>query len=175
MVKESLTVKSNLSMNSKVKVEANKARQLISVSPNNPQWGWIRVTQNRNVLDVESGIIRSTFCSALVLGTINDLEKLNWTDGQELEGIIIFKDSMTPFNKKDPEKDLKVAGKSGIVLTHDGQPIYRKYMYSPNLNAQDVYIPHDEECHNDIVAAYLDQSNQEVMGVLNVEEPSFSL
>ena len=48
-------------------------------------------------------------------------------------------------------------------------------MYSPNLNAQDVYIPHDEECHNDIVATYLDQSNQEVMGVLNVEEPSFSL
>ena len=54
MVKESLTVKSNLSMNSKVKVEANKAGQLISVSPNNPQWGWIRVTQNRNVLDIES-------------------------------------------------------------------------------------------------------------------------
>ncbi len=163
-------------MNSKVKVEANKSGELISKSPNNPEWGWIRVTQNRNVLDVESGIIKSVFCSALVLGSVKDLAKLNWKDGQELEGIIIFKDSMTPFNKKDPDRDLKVAGKSGIVLTNGGQPIYRKYMYSPNPNAQDVYIPHDQECRDDIAASYQDHTDQEVQGILTIEsKPDFEL
>jgi hypothetical protein len=35
--------------------------------------------------------------------------------GQELPGTIVIEESLTPFNKKAPERDLKIAGETGIV------------------------------------------------------------
>lgn len=138
----------------KVKVEANREGNLISISKNNPEWGWIRLTQTRHILDEETGVMKTQYCSALVQGRIEDLEKLGWEDGMELEGKIIFKDSMTPFRKVNPEKDFKVAGKSGIACTVNGKHIYRKYFYTRNPDAKDVFIQHDEDCRQAIAAAY---------------------
>jgi len=50
---------------------------------------------------------------------------------------------LTPFNKKNPERDLKIAGDTGIVCTVNGQPIYRRSTYSAASNAQDTLIKHD--------------------------------
>ena len=141
-------------MNSKVTVEANQQGDVITKSPKKANWGWIRVTQTRAILDEETGIIKTIFCSALVQGWINDLTALNWKDGQQLEGKIIFKDSMTPFRSKNSEADIKIAGRTGVACTLNGEPIYRKYFYSANPDAQDVLIKPDRSCQDDIRDAY---------------------
>jgi hypothetical protein len=50
---------------------------------------------------------------------------------------------LTPFNNKTPERDLKVAGGTGIVCTVGGQPIYRRTKFSFDANAQDTFVKHD--------------------------------
>src|SRR6056297_2528164 len=111
-------------MNEKVIITANKKGELISRSPRNPNWGWIRVTQKRYIFDENTGIIKTRFCSALVQGQLNDLQKLGWKEGMELEGKIAFKDSLAPLREHNPEKDYKVAGQTGIICTVDDRPIY---------------------------------------------------
>lgn len=111
-------------------------------SRSNPKWGYIRVEQARIVID-DRGFGQIKPVSALIQGLIKDLKKFGWREGQELKGVIIFKEQLTPFNKKEPHRDYKVAGKSGIVCCIDGSPIYRKTFYKPNPNAQDVYILDD--------------------------------
>ena len=45
--------------------------------------------------------------------------------------------------EKEPNRHLKIAGKTGIVCTVEGQPIYRKVIYSTKANAKDELIAHD--------------------------------
>lgn len=141
-------------MNSNVKVEANQQGELISKSPNNPKWGWIRVTQDRHMLQEDTGIIHMINVSALVMGTLSDLKKLRWKIDQTLPGTIYIKDSMKPFRYDSPEKDLKVAGKSYVICTVNGQFIYRKYLYSINPMTPDIIIEHDHTCKLKIKEAY---------------------
>lgn len=108
-------------------------------SKNNAKWGHIRVEQHRIIID-ERGFGRMKPVSALIPGLIKDLKRFGWFEGQELMGTIVFKEQLTPFNKKEPQRDYKIAGKTGIVCCIDGSPIYRKTFYSPNPNAQDVFI-----------------------------------
>lgn len=126
-------------MNSKVKVTADAAGNVVVPSSNNSEWGHIRVEQTRIVFE-ESGFARKKSVSALIPGLTEDLKSFGWKAGQEIEGKIIAKESLMPFNPKDPERDYKVAGKTGIVCCIDGQPIYRKTFYTPTESSQDVFI-----------------------------------
>jgi hypothetical protein len=63
--------------------------------------------------------------------------------GQELPGKILIKESLEPFSSKNPERDLKVAGDTGIVCRLEGNPIYRRTYYSVSSNAEDTFIQHD--------------------------------
>lgn len=126
-------------MKSKVKVTADEAGNVVVPSNNNSEWAHIRVEQERIVFD-EKGFARKRRMSALIPGLLEDLKSFGWTAGQEIDGKIIAKESLTPFNAKDPERDYKVAGKTGIVCCIDGQPIYRKTFYTPDNNANDVFI-----------------------------------
>ena len=65
---------------------------------------------------------------------------------------------MTPFNEKQPEKDLKIAGDTGIVCKFEGSPIYRKTQYTLASNAEDVLIKHDNV--EELRAAYAIQNNK---------------
>ena len=129
-------------MNSKVKVTGDVAGNVIVPSKNNPEWGYIRVEQDRMLVD-ENGFARKKTISALVHGTIADLKGFNWKVSQETEGKIIFKEQLKPFNETEPERDYKVAGKTGVICTVEGQPIYRKTFYSINENAVDTPLAHD--------------------------------
>jgi len=146
-------------MNSKVKVTADETGSVIVVSKNNPEWAHIRVEQNRIVID-DNGFARKKTISALVHGTVEDLKSFGWTKGQELPGKITFKESLEPFNLSQPERDYKVAGKTGIVCCQDGQPIYRKTFYTLNMNAEDVSVAHTNV--EDIRAAYAEGAETEV-------------
>lgn len=138
-------------MNSKVKVTADELGNVVVVSKNNPTWAHIRVEQTRVVVD-DNGFARKRSISALIHGTTEDLKSFGWVLGQELSGKIIFKESLQPFNMKEPERDYKIAGKTGIVCCLDGQPIYRKTFYTLNSNSEDSAIAHNNT--EDIRAAY---------------------
>lgn len=126
-------------MNTKVKVTADPAGNVVILSKNNPEWGHIRVEQERLVTD-DRGFARVKKITALIPGLVSDLKKIGWKAGQEVEGRIIFKEQLTPFNTKEPERDYKMAGKTGIPCCIDGEPIYRKTFYKEDSNAKDVQI-----------------------------------
>lgn len=125
-----------------VRVILNVDGSLISRSPINPDWGWYKVEQERATIN-EDGVARIERLSAIVQGWMKDIRGLNWKEGMVLPGKIIIRESLTPFNKKNPKKDLKIAGESGIVCTLSGAPIYRRYFYNANPNATDQLIAHD--------------------------------
>lgn len=126
-------------MNSKVKVTADAIGNVVIPSKNNADWGHIRVQQERIVID-ERGFARKKTVSALIPGLINDLKSFGWKTGDDLKGSIIFKEQLTPFNPRDPERDYKIAGRTGIVCCIYGEPVYRKTFYNSNPDAKDVQI-----------------------------------
>lgn len=142
-------------MNSRVKVTADAAGNVIVQSKNNPAWGHIRVEQTRMTID-ERGFARKRTVSALIHGTLEDLKGFKWSNGQEIDGKIIVKERLEPFNTEDPERDYKIAGETGIVCCSDGQPIYRKSFFTVNMNAYDETIEHNNT--EDIKAAYAEMS-----------------
>lgn len=125
----------------KVTVTADPSGQAISVSKDSPNYGFVRVSQTRTIVD-DRGWIRAKDVAALILGSVEDLKKAGFQSGQELEGKIVIKESLTPFNKKNPEKDLKVAGNTKITCMVGNKPIYRKAFYSQDAETKDVLVAH---------------------------------
>jgi hypothetical protein len=138
-------------MDTKVQVTADKAGNVIVKSESNTEFGHIRVEQTRMVID-DNGFARRKKLSALIPGTIEDLKGFGWNAGDQVEGKIIVKESLQPFNKRDPERDQKVAGSSGIVCCQDGQPIYRKHFYTLSATSEDTAEAHTNGI--EIQAAY---------------------
>jgi len=138
-------------MDSKVKVAADAAGNVVIKSGKNPEYGYIRVEQKRMVVD-NTGFARMLPLSALIPGKVSDLAAFGWEAGQEVEGRVVVKESLQPFNRKSPERDYKVAGESGIVCSVGDQPIYRKHIYVLAGNSEDTSIEHTNG--DDITAAY---------------------
>jgi hypothetical protein len=130
-------------MNSKVIILADEATgAVVNVSTNNPEYGYIRVQQVRTMID-DNGFLRRKPVSALIPGTLAELQESGFFAGQQLDGKIIVEESLEPFNEKTPERDLKVAGETGIVCTLGGQPIYRRTKFSFDASSTDTLIKHD--------------------------------
>jgi len=157
-------------MDSKVKVTADAAGNPVIVSGNNPEWGHIKVEMDRIVID-DRGFARLKRVTALIPGKVNDLKAFGWKANQEVEGTIFFKEQLTPFNPKEPKRDYKIAGKTGIVCCLDGQPIYRKTFYNRDATTKDVHIVDEQGnvvSHNngdDIRAAYAELKEKEKTGI----------
>ena len=161
----------------KVTVTADRDTGLaISLSKANPDYGYVRVTQTRTVID-DRGWVKNKPVAALILGSVVELQKANFAVGQELEGKIVIKEQIVPFNKKDPEKaekDLKKAGDSDIVCLFTGEidnvsytdaPIYRKAFYSQKSDIEDTLLEHSNS--EVIKAAYA--KSVEAAGDLNLD------
>jgi len=130
-------------MNSTVKIVADATTgAVVKISDNNPDFASVKVEQTRMVIGNNNFIERKNV-SALLQGPTVDLQLMGFYAGQELPGTIVIEESLTPFNKKTPERDLKIAGETGIICTVGGQPIYRRAVYSTASNAQDTLIKHD--------------------------------
>lgn len=128
-------------MFSKVVVTGNEAGQVVIASKENPIYGHIRVEQKRTMM-TNKGWVRTKVLSALIHGTVEELESLDFVAGEILPGKIIIKESLTPFNIKDPSVDYKIAGKTGIVCMVNSQPIYRKCFYNPSGTEIDELVSH---------------------------------
>lgn len=130
-------------MNAKVKVVAVDATgNVIVQSQNNPEFGYVRLEQARTMID-DNGFLRRKVVSTLLHGTVQELKDSNFHAGQELSGNIVIIESLQPFNKKNPERDIKQAGATGIICSVEGQPIYRKTLYTLISNVTDQLIKHD--------------------------------
>lgn len=125
----------------KVKVLADNNGGIIRVSYNNPEYGYIRVAQE-DVQINNGGWLKYATRSALIKGKIEDLQKAKYTEGQEINGKIVIKESLKPFNPQIADKDLKIAGNTGIVCRVEDQPIYRQTIFTQNLNEHDELITH---------------------------------
>lgn len=126
----------------KVKVTADQDGNIIGVSQNNPEYGYVRVEQIATTVNSE-GWLRRAKRSALIKGKVVDLLDTNFKEGQELPGKIVVVESHIPFNPENPERDLKIAGDTGVVCRVDDQPIYRQTYYTTNESAQDELIMHN--------------------------------
>jgi len=129
-------------MNAKVKVVANATGAIVTISANNPEYGFVRFEQVRSVID-DNGFLRRKPVSTLVHGTVEELSAMDFFNGQELPGSIIIQESLAPFNAKTPQRDLKIAGDTGIVCTIDGSAIYRRTIYSASSSAEDTLVKHN--------------------------------
>lgn len=137
-------------MNSKVIVLADETtKAVVNVSENNPDYGYVRVSQVRTVVD-DNGFLRRKQITALMPALVEDLNEMHLFAGQQLDGKIVVEESLEPFNTRNPERDLKVAGETGIVCTLGGAPIYRRTKFTFDSNASDVSVKHDnvEELRN---------------------------
>lgn len=129
-------------MSSKAIITADQDGNIISVSPNNPEYGSIRVESVVNQIN-NQGWLKPVKRTAFIKGLVKDLHAANFKAGQVLPGRIVVKESFFPFNPINPEKGLKIAGETGIVCRVDDQPIYRQTFYTEDANAQDELITHN--------------------------------
>lgn len=127
-------------MNNNVKVTADQNGNVITVSSNNPEYGWFFVEQN--TVQLENGWLRNVTRKARIMGKVEDLKECDYRAGEVLPGKITIVESLTPFNVENPDRDLKVAGSTGIVCRVEDQPIYRQVFYTTNTNANDELIKH---------------------------------
>lgn len=125
----------------KVTVVADDNGNVIRQSQN-PEIGYVRVTQDA-VNFSATGWVQKKTRSALILGNLEDLKSFKFKNNQKLEGKIVVKESTEPFSITDPDRDLKIAGETGIICcTADGEPIYRKTFYDVTGEKADTFIPH---------------------------------
>lgn len=128
-------------MRTKVKVLGTDGNAIV-VSKNNKEYGHIRLQQNRLMVDEITGFARPKPVYALMPGTVADLRLFGWAPGQDVDGCLFVKEQTEPFNEKDPDRDLKVAGETNIICMLGEKKIYRKVFYSTNPDAQDTLLEH---------------------------------
>lgn len=160
-------------MNSKVIVTADPTTNaVINVSQNKPEWGYIRVQQVRTMID-DNGFLKRKSVSAIVPALLEDLQASGFFAGQQLDGKIIVEESLEAFNDKTPERDLKVAGETGIVCTFGGLPIYRRTKYTLDASATDTLIKHDNV--EELRAAYANSQRANTSALQNAAGQDFNL
>jgi hypothetical protein len=127
---------------SKVVITADKYGNMIGVYQNSPEYGYIRVEQHVKQIN-DQGWLKLSKRSAFIKGLVKDLETADFKPGMEIPGKIIIIESLTPFNTENPDRDLKIAGATGIPCTLDDQAIYRQSFYTTNESAVDQLIMHN--------------------------------
>ena len=143
----------------KVKVSADKNGNVITVSPKNPEYGWFTVEQL--VPEFNNGWFKHVKRTAIINGKLDDLKALGLKGSEEMPGKIVVLESLLPFDESNPDRDLKIAGKSGIVCRYFDQPIYRQCFYTTNLNCQDELVSHTNK--DEIREVFLAQKEIEAM------------
>lgn len=130
-------------MNKSVKVAANEAGQVITQT-SNPEYSYIRVVQEKSVF--QGGWMRNKTVSALISGKTEDLKAAGFVNGQSLPGKIVVCEQTTPFSEGEfADRDLKIAGDTGVICTIGGEAIYRKAFYTEDVNATDITVDHDNQ------------------------------
>ena len=127
--------------NGKVTVAKDEHGNTIRVSKNNPEFGHVRLVQEKVAFGA-NGWVKKSSRSTLIHGTVEDLQAVGLSEAKELPGNIVIREQLEPFTANNPERDYKIAGDTGIVCCRDGEPIYRKSFYSMDPTEEDVLVAH---------------------------------
>lgn len=122
---------------SKIKVVADSATGNAVSSKDGSEWGYVRLEQVRTVIN-KNGFTDKKVVSMLLKGKVEELSANGYYVGQELPGTLIVEESLMPFDTATPERDLKVAGDTGIICKKGDNPIYRKIFYTAIDHAEDI-------------------------------------
>jgi hypothetical protein len=145
----------------KVTVTANANGQVITVSPKNPEFGWVAIESIQPTFS--EGFLKLGKRVAFIAGSVKELQEFNFIAGEELPGKIVIKETLEPLNAKDATMGIKypsaAAKKAGLACTVNDQPVYRKSYYTPDTNKLDIMIAHNNGA--DIIAfnASLNKAN----------------
>tara|TARA_R110002050_G_scaffold89828_2_gene189179 strand:- start:200 stop:817 length:618 start_codon:yes stop_codon:yes gene_type:complete len=137
-------------MENQVTIVPNETGAKIRISKNNSDYGHVLLKQEKTIIG-SNGWVKTTRLHALLHGEVDDLKNIGIKKMKTLPGQIVVKESTTPFNEKNPDMDLKIAGKTGIVCCKDGEPIYRRALYDASMTEVDEFIAHNN--NEDIRAA----------------------
>lgn len=127
-------------MTTKVKVTADELGNVITPTAN-PEIGYIKLEQKANIIN--GNWIKNQKKTCLIFGKFEDLQEFGFKKNDELDGNIIIEESFIPFNEKNAEKEMKMAGDTGVPCLVDGQPIYRRTRYTTNPSETDILIQHN--------------------------------
>tara|TARA_R100001129_G_scaffold24626_1_gene15897 strand:- start:1144 stop:1695 length:552 start_codon:yes stop_codon:yes gene_type:complete len=128
--------------NNKVAIVRDEQGNTLRISKNNPEFAFVRLQQDR-VMVGSTGWLNKKTVSTLLHGRLEDLQSLNLESLDTVTGKIIVKEQLEPFSSDNPDRDLKMAGNTGIVCCYGGAPIYRKTFFTVNANAEDTLVAHD--------------------------------
>lgn len=150
-------------MNGKVKVLGDDQGNIIKLSKN-PEYGFVQLEQI-NLEFNGKGWLKKVRRVTNVHGTIDDLKLLNLKKGDALPGKIVIKEALTPFNEKDPDSDLKYAGKTGVICRFFDEPIYRQSFYTENSNELDEFVQHTntDEIREAMIEVVVNEKEEEVL------------
>ena len=127
--------------NGKVTIVQDENGSVIRVSKNNPEFGHVRLTQEKVGFGAQGWVNRKVR-STLIHGTVEDLQSIGIADQTELPGHIVIREQLEAFSASNPDRDLKIAGDTEIVCCKHGEPIYRKTFYSLDLDEGDTLVAH---------------------------------
>jgi len=128
-------------MQSKVTIVPDDLGNVIRVSKNNSEYGHVRLTQE-SVAFTANGWVKKSQRSTLIHGTVEDLTDIGIAQQTSLPGQIVIKESTDAFNSADPDRDLKIAGETGVICCAHGEPIYRKAFYDASGLDVDEFVAH---------------------------------
>jgi hypothetical protein len=126
--------------NQKVTVTADELGNVINQSLNS-DIGYVRIEQQIKTIGLNNWV-KNEKRSALIFGKIEDLQAFGFKQNQELDGKIIVEESLQPFNPTTAEREMKMAGNTGVCCRVDDQPIYRRTRFTTNMDDQDTLIQH---------------------------------
>tara|TARA_R110000744_G_scaffold235501_1_gene353185 strand:- start:713 stop:1300 length:588 start_codon:yes stop_codon:yes gene_type:complete len=119
----------------------------IRVSNNNPDYGHIRLQQNATFIG-SNNFVKTQNRSTLVHGKVEELQEAGFADMESLTGQLVIKEQINVFSSKDSDRDLKMAGDTGIICkavdmeTGEIVPIYRKTFFTSDMTMTDILVSH---------------------------------
>ncbi len=111
----------------------------------NPDYGYVIVAQESTKLTLSGSTtwIKNITKKARIMGEIDALKSQGYSKSKKLEGNVVIKEQLTPFDEADPERSIKRAGADGPILcTADGEPIHRITFYDETGLISDELVAH---------------------------------
>lgn len=109
----------------------------------NPLYGFVVMEQKGAFTVSATGWVDIKSPTCLIQGSMEHLKAMEDKLNAGLVGKIVHKESLEPFNLKNPANDIKYAGKTKIACSVKGKPIYRVSTFTADINAVDELIAHD--------------------------------
>jgi hypothetical protein len=123
----------------KVDIIADEFGNIICQSSINSEFGHVNLQQVRDI-SIAVGCVQKSTLKTSLFGKLEDLKSIGLESFKSLPGKILIKESLESFNEKNPDRDLKYAGDTGIICCNDGQPIYRKTFYVNETSTEDELV-----------------------------------